>query len=198
MSVHTETSPSVSEATRVVEGRVVPAVGRWNVDHAHSTVEFVARHLMVTKVRGRFADYEASFEIAERPEDSRVEVTLQAASISTGDEGRDGHLTSPDFFDAAQYPTLAYRSTSVRPVDDSHWQVTGDLTIRDITRPVVLDIEFDGVIVDPWGNDKALFSGSAEIDREDWGLTWNQPLAGGGVLVGKKVKLELEIQAARS
>jgi polyisoprenoid-binding protein YceI len=186
------------DSTRSVDGRTVPAVGHWTVDEHHSTVEFVARHLMVTKVRGRFADYDATIDIAEQPADSRVDVTIRAASITTGDEGRDGHLVSADFLDVEQHPTLTFHSTGVRPSGASNWRVDGDLTIHGVTRPTVLDVEFGGVASDPWGNTKAFFSASTEIDREDFGLTWNQPLAGGGVLVGKKVRIELEIQAAPS
>ena len=183
------------DATRVVEHRTVPAAGRWAVDTHHSTVEFVARHLMVTKVRGRFGEYDAVIEIGERPEDSRVDVTIQAASIKTGEEARDAHLVGADFLDVEQYPTLTFHSTAVRPTGASNWRVDGDLTIHGVTRPTVLDVEFGGVASDPWGNTKAFFSATTELDREDFDLTWNQPLAGGGVLVGKKVKIELEIQA---
>ena len=185
-------------ATRTVAGHTVPAVGDWAVDAAHSTVEFVARHLMVTKVRGRFADYEANIKIAEVPEDSSVNVTIQVGSVTTGDEARDGHLKGADFFDVETYPTMTFASTSVKATGDTSWKVDGDLTIRNVTKPVTLDVEFGGVAVDPWGNDKALFEASTEVDREDWGLTWNQPIAGGGVLVSKKIKLELEIQAAKA
>jgi polyisoprenoid-binding protein YceI len=185
------------EAVRVVDGRSVPAVGTWKVDVAHSNVEFVARHLTFTKIRGRVTDYDATITIADAPQDSSVNVTMQVASLSTGDEGRDGHLLSPDFFDAETYPVLTFASTTVTPVGDTTWKVDGDLTVRDATKPVVLDVEFGGIVTDPWGADKAIFSASAEINREDWGLTWNQPLANGGLLVGKKIKIELEIQAAQ-
>jgi len=153
---------------------------------------------MVSKVRGHFSEYSADLTIAERPEDSKVDVTIQVASVSTADEGRDGHLLSADFFDAETYPTITFSSTSVEPVSDDEWKVTGDLTVRDVTKPVVLAVEFAGVSQDPWDNTRAGFSATTEIDREDFGLTWNQPLAGGGVLVGKKVKLELEVQAIQA
>jgi polyisoprenoid-binding protein YceI len=185
-----------SEAARVVDGRSVPAAGKWSVDPSHSTVEFVVRHLMVSKVRGRFSDYEVDLEIGERPEDSSVNVSIKAASISTGDEGRDGHLVSPDFLDVEQFPELTFRSTKVE-ADGDEWKVTGDLSIHGVTKPVVLEVEFNGVNEDPWGNTRAGFSAETEIDREEFGLTWNQPLAGGGVLVGKKVKIELDIEAVR-
>ncbi len=185
-------SPSL---TRTVDGRTIPAAGRWEVDPSHTTVEFVARHLMVAKVRGRFTDYDARIVIGERPEDSSLEVDLQAASISSGDESRDGHLQSPDFLDVATHPVLTFRSTAVAPHGDG-WRVTGDFTIRDVTRPLVLDVEFAGVAETPWGQPKAFFTARGEFDREDWGLTWNTPLANGGVLVGKKVQIELDVEAS--
>ena len=187
----------ITDPTRTVDGHTVPAAGTWVVDKAHSTVEFVARHLMVTKVRGRFADYDAAITIADAPEDSSVEVTIQAGSITTGDAGRDGHLTGADFLDVETYPTLAFTSTGVRPTGASTWDVEGDLTVHGVTRPVTLAVEFGGVATDPWDNTKAFFTASTEFDRESFGLTWNQPLAGGGVLVGKKVRVELEIQATQ-
>ena len=186
------------ELTRDVEGHTVPASGSWSVDQAHSTVEFVARHLMVTKVRGRFADYDATIDIGERPEDSSVNVTIQAGSITTGDPGRDGHLVGADFLDVEQYPTISIASKAGRATGASTWTVDGDLTIHGVTKPVALTVEFGGVATDPWQNTKAFFSASTEFDRESFGLTWNQPLAGGGVHVGKKVRVELEIQATPS
>jgi polyisoprenoid-binding protein YceI len=186
------------ELTRDVDGHSLPAAGSWSVDQAHSTVEFVARHLMVTKVRGRFSDYDASITIAERPVDSKVDVTINAASITTGDPGRDGHLVSADFLDVANYPTITFASKAVRPTGSSTWNVDGDLTVHGVTNPVTLTVEFGGVATDPWDNTKAFFTASTEFDRESFGLTWNQPLAGGGVLVGKKVRVELEIQATPS
>jgi polyisoprenoid-binding protein YceI len=185
----------ITDPTRVVEGHRVPAAGAWTVDKGHSSVEFVARHLMVTKVRGRFADYDAAITIAERPEDSKVDVTIHAGSITTGDPGRDGHLTSADFLDVEQFPIIIFASNAVRPTGDTTWNVDGDLTVHGVTKPVTLALEFGGVASDPWDNTKAFFSATTEFDRESFGLTWNQPLAGGGVLVGKKVKVELEIQA---
>jgi polyisoprenoid-binding protein YceI len=187
---------AITDPTRVVDGHTVPTAGSWVVDKGHSSVEFVARHLMVTKVRGRFNDYDAAISIAERPEDSKVDVAIRAASITTGDPGRDGHLTSADFLDVERYPTITFASKAVRPTGASTWNVDGDLTVHGVTNPVTLAVEFGGVATDPWDNTKAFFSASTEFDRESFGLTWNQPLSGGGVLVGKKVKVELEIQAA--
>lgn len=192
------TTQTPHEAVREVDGRAVPAAGEWQVDKAHSSVEFVVRHLMVGKTRGRFGAYDANLVIGERPEDSRVDVTIDAASIFTGEEGRDAHLVSADFLDVENHPSLTFRTVSVTPESDDRWRVEGELTIVGITRAVTLDVEFAGAITDPYGNDKASFSASTEFDREDYGLTWNQPLTGGGVLVGKKVKVEIEIEASRS
>lgn len=189
---------ATNEAIRTVDGRPVPTAGKWDIDKAHSSVEFVVRHLMVGKSRGRFADYDADLVIAERPEDSRVDVTIRAASITSGDDGRDGHLRSPDFLDVENHEALTFRTVSVTPESEDHWRVDGELTIVGVTRPVVLDVEFAGAVVDPWGNAKASFSATTEFDREDFGLTWNQPLAAGGVLVGKKVKVEIDIEATRA
>jgi len=190
----TDTATHASTVVREVDGRQVPTAGRWNVDQAHANVEFVARHLMVTKVRGRVTDFDADVEIAERPEDSSLRVELQAASLTTGDEARDGHLHTEDFLQVDQYPTITFQSTSVRPTGDSTWEVTGDFTIRDVTKPLTLSVEFGGAATTPWNTQAAFFSARGEFDREDWGLTWNQPLAGGGVLVGKKVQLEIDVE----
>ncbi len=189
------TAQDTMELTRVVDGRQVPAAGVWTIDPTHTQAEFVARHLMVTKVRGGFDDIAGTIVVADDPSDSKVEVVIQMASVSTGTADRDAHLTSEDFFDVERYPTMTFVSTSVEP-SGSSWKLSGDLTVRDVTRPVTLDFEFLGISTDPWGNPKAAFSASAELDREDWGLTWNVPLDGGGVLVSKKATIEIEAQAS--
>lgn len=181
--------------TRMVDGREVPAVGTWAIDPTHTQAEFVARHLMVSKVRGGFADLSGSIVVADDPTDSTVEIVLQTASVSSGTADRDAHITSEDFFDVATYPEIRFVSTSVEP-SGSDWRLHGDLTIKGVTNPVTLDFSFLGIISDPWGNGKAVFSASAEVEREQWGLTWNVPLEGGGVLVSKTIKLEIEAQAA--
>ena len=186
---------SVAAPTRKVAGRELPAPGKWTIDPAHTDTEFVARHLMVTRVRGGFEQVAGTIDIAERPEDSAVVVTIDAASIFTGTKDRDAHLRSPDFLDVDTYPEITFRSTAVAAADDG-WRLTGDLTIKDVTRPLTLDLEFLGVSLDPWGNPKAAFTASGEIDREDYGLTWNVALEGGGVLVSRKVKIEIQAQAA--
>jgi polyisoprenoid-binding protein YceI len=188
------TATTINAGTRVYKGAVVPNPGVYDLDQAHTTVEFVARHLMITKVRGRFASFSGSINVAEVPEDSSVEVSIDAASIQTSQEQRDEHLRSADFFEVEKYPTLTFKSTSVA-LDGDSWNVTGDLTVRDVTRPVVLNVEFDGANTTPWGTQAIAFSASTEIDREDWGLTYNQALETGGVVVGKKVRIELNVEA---
>jgi polyisoprenoid-binding protein YceI len=180
---------------REVEGRRAPAAGTWTIDATHTTVEFVARHLMVSKVRGAFRTFTGSFTVGDDPADSKLEVSVDMASVESGTADRDNHLRSADFFDIEQFPTMTFVSTSVEPAG-SDWKVTGDLTIRDVTRPLTLDVEFLGVMADPWGNAKAVFSARGEIDREDFGLTWNVPLETGGFLVSKTVHIEIEAQAA--
>ncbi|MDH3260244.1 MAG: YceI family protein [Acidimicrobiia bacterium] len=180
--------------TRTVEGRLVPAEGTWMIDPTHTTIAAVARHLMVTKVRGHFASFSGTINVAENPKDSTVEITMDAASITTGTEDRDNHLRSADFLDVESYPTLTFRSTSVEAEGDK-WRLTGDLTIRDITKSIALDLTFLGVANDPWGNAKAAFEATAQLERQEWDLTWNVPLNQGGVLVSDKFKIEIEAQA---
>ena len=188
--METDTKP-----TRTIDGREVPAVGTWTIDPTHTQAEFVARHLMVSKVRGGFATIDGSIVVAEDPSDSTVEIVIDASSVSSGTTDREAHLTSEDFFDVATYPEIRFVSSSVEP-NGSDWRLLGDLTIKDVTKPITLDFSFLGIINDPWGNPKAVFSASTQVEREDWGLTWNVPLEGGGVLVSKTIKLEIEAQAA--
>ena len=190
----TESSP----ATRTVDGVELPAPGVWQIDPSHSTVEFIARHLMVSKVRGRISDFDGAVRIADEPLASSVELTMQAASIDTNSEDRDAHLRSADFFDVDEHPTMAFRSTAVEPAGHHRWSVQGELTIKGISRPVELDLELLGFGADPWGAQRAVYSARAEVDREDWGLTWNTTLESGGVLVSKAIQIELEIQTVFS
>jgi polyisoprenoid-binding protein YceI len=175
----------------------LPEAGTWSIDTAHSSVEFVVRHLMMAKVRGSFTDFSGTIEIGASPEDSSVDVAIQVASVSTRDAQRDGHLTSADFFDAETHPTITFRSTAVRDQGGNRYAVEGDLTLLGTTKPVTLDLTYQGTARDPWGNDKAVFSAETEVDREEWGLTWNQALETGGVLVGKKAKIEIEVEAVK-
>lgn len=184
--------------TRENHGRTVPVPGAYEIDPKHTTAEFVARHLMITKVRGRLDDVSGTIRIAEVPEESSVEVTIGSGSVRTGDEQRDAHLRSGDFFNSEEHPVWTFKSTKVEHARDDAWKVTGDLTIRGTTRPVVLDAEFEGANATPWGSSAIAFSATTEIDREDWGLTYNMALETGGVLVGKKVRIELEVEAVAS
>ena len=189
---------STAPGSRVVDGRVVPEVGVWEIDPSHQAFEFVARHLMA-KVRGRFPAAKGAATIAERPEDSTLEIEIDANSIDTQDETRDAHMRSDDFFGVEDHPTISFRSTAVRPgKGENEWEVDGDLTIKGNTRPVTVDVEFLGSNLDPWGNQRIGFSGVVpEVDREEWGLTWNTPLETGGFLLSKSVRLEIEAELVK-
>jgi polyisoprenoid-binding protein YceI len=166
--------------------------GTWAIDPTHSEVGFVARHLMVTKVRGSFADVAGTVEVADDITRSVANVTIKTASVSSGTADRDTHLRSADFFDSETHPDMTFVSTGF--TGDT---LTGDLTIKGVTKPVTLDVEFNGVATDPWGNEKAAFEATGEINRTDWGLTWNANLEKGGVLVSEKIKLVLDVQLAK-
>jgi polyisoprenoid-binding protein YceI len=177
------------------EAQTLLCPGVWEIDPAHSNVEFVVRHLL-SKVRGRFTEFEGAITIDPEPARSSVEATIQAASIDTHNADRDAHLRSPDFLDIERFPTLSFRSTAVRPGDEpGRYAVDGDLTIRDMTRPVTLDVEYLGWSDDPWGGKRAGFSASTEINRDDFGANWNVVLETGGMLLGKQVRVELEVEA---
>ena len=173
------------------------ASGVWTVDPSHSTVGFVARHLMVTKVRGRFGSFNGTLTIADDVLQSALDATVDVTSVTTGDESRDGHLRSADFFDVENHPTMTLISTGIDPRGDGYVLHTA-LTIRGITRPVDFALEFDGVSQDPWGGTRAGFTARAEVSRREWGLEWNMALDTGGVLVSDKVTIELEIEAVKS
>jgi polyisoprenoid-binding protein YceI len=172
----------------------LPTTGTWTIDPSHSEVGFTVRHLGISKTRGRFAGFGGDIVVAERPEDSRVSVTIDPSTVDTKDSGRDEHLRSADFFHVADHPEWTFVTTSVTPKGD-RWAVTGDLTIAGVTKPVVLDTEVTGLVTDPWGNDRVGFVASTEVNREDFGLTWNAALEAGGLLVGKTVKIDLEVEA---
>jgi polyisoprenoid-binding protein YceI len=180
-----------------VNGLTLPTPGTFVLDKSHTQIGFVARHLMVAKVRGRFTDYEGKIVVAEDPAQSSVEVVIQAASINTNDENRDNHVRTNDFLDVAEHPTITFRSTKVEIGSSSSWKVDGDLTVRGVTRPIVLDVDFEGVIQDPWGNQRLGFTASSEIDRNDFGVSFNAALETGGFVVSPKVKLEIEAEAVR-
>jgi len=166
-------------------------------DKSHSKVGFQIRHWL-TKVEGRFTAYDGKILIdREKPANSSVEMTIQASSIDTGQERRDNHLRSADFFDVERFPTIAFRSREVRPTGAGDFSVVGDLTIRDVTRDVTLEVTDEGRGTDPWGGERAGFSATAEIDRRDFGLTWNQALEAGGVLVGNEIRISLEVELVK-
>jgi polyisoprenoid-binding protein YceI len=183
--------------TRQYEDLEIPQAGTYAFDTVHSHVGFVVRHLVVAKARGRFGTFDGRISIAENPDESSVDVTIDASSIDTRDEQRDAHLRSPDFFDVERFPTVTFRSTGVGHASGNRFAVDGDLTIRGVTRPVRLDVELDGVTQDPWGRTRAAFSARTQVNREDFGLTWNQALETGGVLVGKDVTIEIEVETVR-
>ncbi len=174
------------------------AVRTWNIDASHSIAEFAVRHMMVSTVKGRFGQLEGTIEADEaNPTASSVRATIDVASIDTHDEQRDAHLRSDDFFNAEKYPHITFVSKRVERVDDENYRVVGDLTIRDVTKEVVLDTEFEGQVRDPYGNQRAGFTATTQINRGDFGVSFNGVLETGGVIVGDKVKITLHIEAVR-
>ena len=169
--------------------------GSWAIDPVHSEAGFVVRHLMVSKVRGRFSGLEGVIELGGDPLDSRVDVVIDAASVDTANPDRDAHVRAPDFLDVEQYPTLEFHSTSVRSVDDA-FVVYGELTLRGVTRPVELRVEINGFQAStPFGDSRVGFSATTEINRKDYGVEFNAPLEGGGFALGDKVQIAIEIEA---
>lgn len=167
----------------------------WQIDTAHSHITFTARHMMISKVRGAFESFEGVINFDEdNPTNSTVEISIDASSCNTRMEQRDNHLRSADFFDAFNYPTITFRSTRVERIDDNRGRLYGDLTIRGVTKEVVLDVEYAGMATSPWGTTSAGFSAAASVNRRDWGLNWNQALEAGGWLVGDQVNIEIELE----
>jgi len=189
----TQTEPARA-AIRLVGGAELPAPGRWQIDPGHAEVAFIGRHFMLTKVRGRFTGVAGAIHVAEVPEESTAEVTIDMASVDSGSEARDEHLRSADLFDVERHPTAAFTGRA------AGWQGTrgrleGELTIRGVTRPVTLDTEYLGHVADPWGGQRAIFTASGTVNREDWGLTWNMPLDGGGLVVSREIRIEIDLEA---
>ena len=170
--------------------------GTWTVDPVHSYVGFVARHMMIARVHGAFRDFSAEVVIGESPLDSKVSAVVKTDSVDSGSADRDAFIKTNDFFDVAQHPEMSFESTSFA-ADGDDYTMTGDLTINGITKPVTFDVEFDGYTLDPWGNDRAGVYAQASVNRHDWGITWNAPLDGGGVMLSDKVKLELDLQIVK-
>ena len=192
-----EQATEAAAGLRVVDGVTLPAAGTYVLDPTHTRVGFVARHLMVTKVRGSFREFEGAITVGADAGASTAQATIQTASIDTGTPDRDAHLVSGDVLEVEKYPTITFGNARVVSQRGARFSVVGDLTIKGTTREVTLDVELDGVAKDPWGNEKLAVTASTEIDREDFGMTWNVALETGGVLVSKKIRIEIEAQAAR-
>ena len=189
MSTKTDTKPGVDESL----------TGTYVLDPTHTRLGFVARHAMVTKVRGQFTDFSGTLNIdADDPSKSQAEVTIQVASVATGNPDRDNHLRNNDFFDAPTYPTWTFKSTKAEQVDEDTYRLTGDLTIKDVTKPITIDFEFTGAAKDPWGNTRLGFEGRTTINRKDWGVEWNVALEAGGVLVSEKITIEIDVAAVKA
>ncbi|MEU2967621.1 YceI family protein [Streptomyces ardesiacus] len=173
--------------------------GHWTIDRPHSRIGFSVRHAMVTTVRGAFTDYDSRLYFdGARPGESRAEIVIRVAGVDTGVEQRDAHLVGKDFFDVRRYPEMTFRSTSTTHEGAESFRMTGDLTIRDTTRPVELQLDYLGSVVDPFGYERAGFDGTTTIDRRDWGLVYNQRLEAGGSMVSEKVRLQFDISAIRT
>lgn len=167
----------------------------WQIDPAHSHIYFTVRHMMISKVRGHFPVFNGTVNYdAENPTNTTVDIEADINSINTNDEKRDNHLKSPDFFNATEFPIMHFKSTKIEQTDEENGKLYGDLTIKNVTKPIVLDVEFAGTAKSPWGTTNAGFSAAATINRQDWDLTWNAPIETGGVLVGDKVKIEIELE----
>ena len=175
---------------------VVPT-GTWRVDPVHSSVEFAVKHMGIATVRGRFTEFEGTLEVGQDLASSSAYGTVKVASITTGEEQRDQHLRSPDFFDAENYPEITFESTRIEAIDDESSRVTGNLTMHGVTREVKLDVVMQGTDTDPWGNERVGLEVTGRINRGDWGMTFNQALGSGNLLVGEKVTLNLDISAVK-
>jgi polyisoprenoid-binding protein YceI len=189
----TQTEPERA-VTRLADGIELPAPGRWQIDPGHTELAFIGRHFMLTKVRGRFTGVSGVIQVTENPGETSVQVFIDMASVESGSRARDDHLRSADFFDAARHPeaTFAGRAAGWR---GARVVLAGELTIRGISRPVTLAAEYLGHVADPWGGHRAVFTAAGTLNREDWGLTWNLPLDGGGLLVSREIRIEIELEA---
>ncbi|MGW6574859.1 YceI family protein [Streptomyces sp. NPDC054945] len=185
-------------ATLTVDPALAALTGDYVIDPAHSSIGFTVRHAMVTNVRGAFTEHEGTLHLdGADPARSTASIDVKIASVDTGIADRDGHLRSGDFFDAETFPLMTFRSTEARQLGGDTYRITGELTIKDVTRPLSIDLEFNGSATDPYGNERVGFEGSTEIQRSDWGLTWNAALEAGGVMVSDKVKLTFDISAIK-
>ncbi|MEU0209879.1 YceI family protein [Streptomyces canus] len=173
--------------------------GDYTIDASHSTIGFTVRHAMVTNVKGKFDEFSGSLHLdGGDPSASTASIDVKMDSIDTGSEDRDGHLKSADFFKIEEFPTMTFRSTKAEALGDEDYRITGDLTILGTTKPLTIDLEFNGAAKDPFGNERVGFEGKAEIKRSEWGLTWNAALETGGVLISDKIKLSFDISAIKN
>jgi polyisoprenoid-binding protein YceI len=195
MSESTATAEVVT--SRVLDGVEHPAVGTYALDPTHTSVGFTVRHMAVSKVRGTFPDVAGTLVIAERPEDSKVSVTIDPKSVETGDPNRDNHLRTDDFFDVANHPQWKFESTAVRGTGPGHYEVDGDLTIRGVTKRVTLALSLEGVVTDPYGLHRVGFSAKTSINRDDFGVSFGAVMETGGLVVAKKVDIEIDAEATR-
>ncbi|MEU2158655.1 YceI family protein [Streptomyces sp. NPDC019396] len=190
---------ATATAVREVDPALAALSGDYAIDPAHSSIGFTVRHAMVTNVRGSFGEHEGSLKLdGSDPAASTATIDIKIASIDTGIGDRDNHLRSGDFFDAEQFPLMSFRSTQAEQLGGDRYRITGDLTIKDVTRPLSIDLEFNGAATDVYGAERVGFEGSAEILRSDWGLTWNAALETGGVMVSDKVRLNFDISAVKA
>ncbi len=186
-------STTSTAPTRTHDGQVIPSAGVWEIDPGHTDLAFTGRHFMVTKVRGRFTGVSGRVVVAHDMADSSVEVDIDMASVESGSQVRDDHIRSADLFDVENHPTAHFSSKSVECLGD-RGTVNGDLTIHGVTRRVPLDVVFEGHVRDPWGGDRAVFSARTRVNREDFGITWNQALEAGGLLVSREVQIDINLE----
>jgi polyisoprenoid-binding protein YceI len=188
-------SPDAEVTSRTINGVEFPAVGTYAIDPSHTELGFAVRHMAVSKVKGRFSTFEGTIVIGEHPADSKVSVTIDATSVDTRDENRDGHLKTNDFFDVENHPTWKFESTSIAYEKGTDFQVIGDLTIRGVTKSVTLEATLEGVVKDPYGNHRVGFSASTSIIRDDFGVAFGAVMEAGGLVVAKKVDIQIELEA---
>ncbi|RST09357.1 polyisoprenoid-binding protein [Streptomyces sp. WAC05374] len=199
MGLFSRSTTVTAPAATAVDPALAALTGTYTIDPSHSGIGFAARHAMVTNVRGAFTEYEGTLDLdGADPAASSASIDVTIASIDTGSTDRDTHLRSADFFDAEQFPLMTFRSTSAEALGGTDYRITGDLTIKGVTKPITIDLEFNGAAKDPFGNERVGFEGKAELLRSEWGLTWNAALETGGVLVSDKIKLTFEISAIKT
>ncbi|WP_405794368.1 YceI family protein [Streptomyces sp. NBC_01506] len=199
MALFNRKSENDSTTTAPVNPELAALTGDYTIDPSHSSIGFQVRHVMVSNVRGTFSKHEGTLSLdGSKPENSSASIDVEIESVDTGAPDRDGHLRSADFFDAETFPKMTFRSTSAEQVGGDDYRITGDLTIKDVTKPLTIDLEFNGSATDQFGNERVGFEGNATISRSDWGLTWNATLESGGVVVSDKVKLAFDISAVKN